>query len=125
MLVVYVFRRSDFPWVGNWEEQFSLAHPPWKNRTFCRGIEFSTTPFAIPRRETVEQNRLFGTAVYRWLYAKSEIKIRFLILLFDVPSDFAGVSGVSVTADNARVRERGEKARELVAPIQPFLFPGS
>lgn len=121
LLVVYVFRRSDFPWVGNWEEQYSLAHAPWKNRTFCRGIEFSTTPFAIPRRETVEQNRLFGTVLYRWLYAKSEIKLRFMTLLFDVPADFAGVSGISVTAENLRVRERGEKARELVAAIKPFL----
>jgi hypothetical protein len=44
-----------------------------------------------------------------------------MTLLFDVPADFAGVSGISVTAENLRVRERGEKARELVAAIKPFL----
>src|SRR5258708_25690888 len=42
-LVVYVFRRADFPWVGNWEERHNRTEPPWKGRTFCRGIEFSTT----------------------------------------------------------------------------------
>jgi hypothetical protein len=47
-LVVYAFRRADFPWVGNWEERNNRTAPPWKARTFCRGIEFSTTPDAIP-----------------------------------------------------------------------------
>ena len=59
-LVVYVFRRADFPWVGNWEERNNRIEPPWKSRAFCRGIEFSTTPFAIPRRDTIDQGLLFG-----------------------------------------------------------------
>jgi len=100
LLVVYVFRRTDFPWVGSWIERLHQSHAPWSGKTFCRGMEFSTTAFSIPRRETVEQNRLFGQLVYRWLPALSEVKVRYMILLFPVPKDFRGVTSVSL--DNGR-----------------------
>jgi hypothetical protein len=54
LLVIYAFRRMDFPWVGNWEENNNRTTLPWKGKTLCRGMEFSTTPFAIPRRETID-----------------------------------------------------------------------
>ncbi len=41
LLVLYLFKRSDYPWVGNWEESYSRVHTPWKGREFCRGFEFS------------------------------------------------------------------------------------
>ena len=121
LLIVYVFRRADFPWVGNWEESCSLEHAPWRKRTFCRGVEFSTTPFAFPRRESVTQGRLFGCATYRWLPAKSEAKIRFAILMFQIPADFRGVERVSLCSGHARVHERGAQARELELPLKAFL----
>ena len=92
LLVVYAFRRADFPWVGNWEERYNRTQAPWLGKTFCRGLEFSTTPFAIPRRETIEQGPLFGESTYRWLPAKSKAQVRFLILLFEVPETFRGVA---------------------------------
>jgi hypothetical protein len=120
-LVVYAFRRADFPWVGNWEERNHQTKPPWKGRTFCRGIEFSTTPFAIPRRETVDQGSLFGERTYRWLPAKSRLTVRFLIMLFEVPEAFSGVKEVSIKAGVARVIESGPRARQLTAPVGEFL----
>jgi hypothetical protein len=89
LLVVYVFRRADFPWVGNWEERYNRAQAPWLGKTFCRGLEFSTTPFAIPRCETIAQGPLFGESTYRWLPAESKARVRFLILMFEVPETFA------------------------------------
>ena len=120
-LVVYLFRRADFPWVGNWEERNNLPSAPWRERTFCRGIEFSTTPFSIPRRETIDQGRLFGEATYRWLYAKSRATIRFIILLFNVPRDFQGVASASVSKGIANIRESGSSGRELSTPVGEFL----
>jgi hypothetical protein len=79
LLVVYAFQRADFPWVGNWEERYNRTAAPWRGKTFCRGLEFSTTPFAIPRRQTIEQGPLFGEPTYRWLPAKSKAQVRFLI----------------------------------------------
>jgi hypothetical protein len=121
LLVIYLFCRADFPWVGNWVERFHQSHAPWNGKAFCRGLEFSTTPFAIPRRETVEQNRMFGESVYRWLPAKSETKVRYMILLFRVPDDFGGVKSVTVASGKATVIERGRRSRRLVARVKTFL----
>jgi hypothetical protein len=120
LLVLYVFRRKDFPWVGNWEERFYRTSAPWRGRTFCRGMEFSTTPFAIPRRETVTQGSLFGEPTYVWLAAKAETKMRFMAVLFDVPKDFKGVASVAVEGGAVRVRET-QTGREFKVPVKRFV----
>ena len=121
LLVVYLFRRADFPWVGNWIERYHQQHAPWRGKTFCRGLEFSTTPFAIPRRETVEQNRMFGEPVYRWLPTRSETALRYMILLFRVPHDFRGVKSVSVRGGKVIVAEAGRGSRTLVTRVKKSL----
>ena len=121
LLVVYVFRRKDFPWVGNWEERNNRTGPPWKGRTFCRGIEFSTTPFAIPRRETIDRGVLFGERTYRWLPAKSRLVVRYSIMLFKTPEAFSGVNEVSLRRGIARVVETEPGSRELTACVGDFL----
>jgi hypothetical protein len=120
-LVVYAFRRADFPWVGNWEERYNRTQAPWLGKTFCRGIEFSTTPFPIPRRETIEQGMLFGERTYRWLPAKSKVQVRFLILLFEVPQTFRGVASVSVGNRRIDVVESGVRGRRLSVAADKFL----
>jgi hypothetical protein len=121
LLVLYVFRRAEFPWIGSWIERGFRTHAPWNGKTFCRGLEFSTTPFAIPRRETIEQHRLFGESVYRWLPAKSEVKVRYMILMFPVPANFRGVRSVSARSGNVSVTERGSDARKLTSRVKKFL----
>jgi hypothetical protein len=120
LLVLYVFRRADFPWVGSWEERFGRQEPPWCEQTFCRGTEFSSTPFAIPRRETVTQGTLFDQPTYRWLPAKSTVSLRFITLLLEAPTDFRGVEKIAVTSNEVRIFER-ETGRELSSPIKAFL----
>jgi hypothetical protein len=121
LLVVYAFRRTDFPWVGNWEEKNSRLQPPWNGRTFCRGIEFSTTPYPVPRREMIDQGMLFGERTYRWLPAKSRQSVRYLILLFKTPEAFAGVKQVAIQAGVASVAESGSQARQLTVSVGRFL----
>jgi hypothetical protein len=121
LLVVYAFRRADFPWVGNWEERYNRTQAPWRGKTFCRGLEFSTTPFSIPRRETIEQGPLFGEPTYRWLPAKSKAQVRFLILLFKVPETFRGVASVSVAKRKIDVVESGARGRKLSVAADKFL----
>jgi hypothetical protein len=121
LLVVYAFRRAEFPWVGNWEERCNRSHAPWRGKTFCRGLEFSTTPFAIPRRDTIAQGPLFGEPTYRWLPAKSEAQVRFLILLFEVPETFRGVGSVSVAGKKIVVAESGLRGRKLAVAADKFL----
>jgi hypothetical protein len=121
LLVVYVFQRADFPWVGNWEERYNRTAAPWRGKTFCRGLEFSTTPFAIPRRQTIEQGPLFGEPTYRWLPAKSKAQVRFLILLVEVPEAFRGVARVSVGKRRTDVVESGVRGRTLSVAADKFL----
>lgn len=125
LLLLYVFRRADFPWVGNWQESRYRETPPWGGQTFCRGIEFSSTPFAIPRRETIARGPLFGEATYRWLPAKSEARVRFFALLQEIPRDFRGVERISLEQDAVRIHETGT-SRSLAAPADlAFLSGGS
>jgi hypothetical protein len=121
LLVVYAFRRADFPWVGNWEERYNRTQAPWLGKTFCRGLEFSTTPFAIPRRDTIAQGPLFGEPTYRWLPAKSKARVRFLILLFEVPETFRGVASVSIAKGKIDVVESGVRGRKLSVAADKFL----
>ena len=121
LLVVYAFLRTDFPWVGRWLESFCRAQAPWRSRTLCCGMEFSSTPFSIPRRETIDQGRLFGEKTYRWVPAKTTVAVRFIMLLFKVPHDFRGVRNVSVTHRAATVVEMGAQPRRLRSPVRPFL----
>ncbi|MGA9389622.1 MAG: hypothetical protein WBV69_04170, partial [Candidatus Sulfotelmatobacter sp.] len=89
--------------------------------TFCRGLEFSTTPFSIPRRETIEQGSLFGETTYRWLPAKSKTQVRFLILLFETPEQFHSVTSVSVEKGMINVLESGARKRKLSVAVDKFL----
>jgi hypothetical protein len=121
LLVVYAFQRADFPWVGNWEERYNRTAAPWRGKTFCRGLEFSMTPFPIPRRQTIEQGPLFGEPAYRWLPAKSKAQVRFLILLVEVPEAFHGVARVSVGKRRIDVVESGVRGRALSVAADKFL----
>lgn len=120
LLVLYVFKRSDYAWVGNWEESHNREHMPWRGREFCRGFEFSTTPFPLPRRETIKNGPLFGQDTYKWLLAKSSTTSKYLIVLQQIPKDFAGVASVELVPGSLVVHEHAEE-RTLRVPVMSFL----
>jgi hypothetical protein len=64
---------------------------------------------------------MFGESVYRWLPAKSEAKVRYVILLFRVPNDFRGVGSISTGSGRATIAERGRRPRELMSRVKNFL----
>jgi hypothetical protein len=121
LLVLYIFRRADFPWVGNWEERYHRKSAPWKGRAFCRGIEFSSSPFAIPRRDTIDQGPLFGERTYRWLPARSVAEIRFMIVLQKVSHDFSGVHALTLKRGQVSITETGPLNRQIRVPVKKFL----
>ncbi len=97
LLVGWVFLREQFPWVQNW------GHYP--DGKLARGLEFSTQPFDIPRREAVQMKELFGTPTFRWLPAKSTIEGRYLV--FYTPAEgFARVDDVRVEEGRIVVEDR-------------------
>lgn len=100
LAVGYLFRREEFPWVQTWQNF------PQSGR-LARGLEFSTQPFDVPRREVVTEGSLFQTPMFRWLPAKSEITAKFLIFYARVPQGFAGVSDVQLENGTIVMQERG------------------
>jgi hypothetical protein len=76
-----VWKPSEFPWMGIWEENYSRMGPPWNGRTLTRGMEFGVSPFPETRRATVDRGRLFDTPTYRWLPANSYAEAAYWIVL--------------------------------------------
>ncbi len=87
LLLGYVFRRAEFPWLQTWE-----FYPEQGLR--ARGLEFGTQAFDLPRRDVITQNRLFGELLYRWLPARSAIETRFLMFWVRTPEGFLGVDDI-------------------------------
>jgi hypothetical protein len=76
----YVWKRSDFPWMGIWEENHSRAHAPWNGETLARGIEFGVSPMPESRRSMIDRGRLFGVPTYRWIPAMSRLDVEYWIV---------------------------------------------
>ena len=93
-LIGYLFRREEYPWIQYWGR-----YP--ENGKFARGMEFSTQPYDVPRREIITMGSMFGAPVYRWLPAKSKITTKFLVFYTTVPEGFAKVNDVRL--ENGRI----------------------
>ena len=75
VLFGYVWQRTDFPWLGIWEENYSRTHPPWNGRALTRGMEFGASPFPESRRKMIDRRSMFGMPGYRWLPARSKAQV--------------------------------------------------
>ena len=69
----YVWKRSDFPWLGIWEENGSRTSSPWNGAGLTRGMEFGVSPFPETRRKMVDRGRLFDVPTYRWIPAHGRV----------------------------------------------------
>jgi hypothetical protein len=81
----YAWRRTDFPWLGIWEENYSRTHAPWNGRTLTRGMEFGVSPFPESRRAMVDRGSLFRVPTYRWLPARARLEVEYWAFL--LPAD--------------------------------------
>jgi len=77
LLFGYIWKRTDFPWLGIWEENLSRAFPPWNGRTLARGMEFGASPMPEMRRQMIERGPLFGAPTFRWLAAKAVYEVEY------------------------------------------------
>jgi hypothetical protein len=75
------WRRSDFPWLGIWEENHSRKHAPWNGRQLTCGMEFGVSPMPETRRAMIERGRLFDTPTFRWIPAKSRVSVDYVAAL--------------------------------------------
>jgi hypothetical protein len=98
LLLGYVFSREDFPWVQNWE-----YYPA--DGQLARGMEFSTQPYDVPRREAIQTNSMFDTPTYRWLPAKSKIGSRFLMFWTSAPQGYTKIVDVRLGRETITVKD--------------------
>ena len=95
LAVIYVWRRSDFPWLGNWEESYGRKSAPWGGVSLTRGMEFANTPFPIGLRRSVDLGSFHGLPTYRWLPARATLELEFTIIAARVGKDCRGVRTVT------------------------------
>jgi hypothetical protein len=105
LIIGWVFSREEFPWIQIWGNFPSTGK-------MSRGLEFSTQPFDVPRREAVSAPPLFDTPWFRWLPAKSRIETKFLVFYARVPEGFQKVDDVKI--QNGRIRMVDIKAQKEI-----------
>lgn len=113
LLFGYVFRRAEFPWLMNW--MYFTG-----DERAARGIEFSSQPFDVPRREAVEANPMFGVPSFRWLPAKSKIRSRYLMFYTRAPEGMKRVDEVTLRDGRLVIEDRTSGARVVLAASQPL-----
>lgn len=96
LLIGYVFRRSDFPWVAIWEENRSRSYPPWRKRTQARGLEFGTTPYALSRREAFALGDMFGAPTMTHIPARGQKRIDYVAFLAQLPEAIFHLNEVKI-----------------------------
>jgi hypothetical protein len=102
LLIGWVFRREDFPWVQTW-----LSYPGPGRMT--RGLEFATQPFDLTRADVLKNGPLFDSPVLRILPAKSTITSRFLMFYSAMPEGFLRVDDVQLSGGKLVIEDRRNK----------------
>ena len=65
LVVGYIWRPADFPWMGIWEENRSRQLPPWNGRTLARGMEFGVSPIPETREAMIKRHACSARRVFR------------------------------------------------------------
>jgi hypothetical protein len=86
LALAYIWRQSDFPWMGIWEENQLRAGAPWNSQSQTRGMEFGASPFPESRRAMISRGQLFGVPGYRWIPARRKVTVEYRALLMPAGS---------------------------------------
>ena len=107
----YVFRRTEYPWLQYWGN-----YPP--TGKMARGLEFSTQPYDVSRREVVSAGTMFDTPMFRWLPAKSKIRTKFLLFYARVPEGFGKTDDVRIENHQIIIEDRSAHKQITLATTQ-------
>jgi hypothetical protein len=115
LLIGYCFKRRDFPWAAVWEENCAISAPPWNRRTQARGLEFSTSPIPVPRREAFAMGTLFGTSTFSVVPARGRKTVNYTAFLASMPVGFNRVDDIQVVRNEIRILGPGQRTLVLSA----------
>jgi hypothetical protein len=104
LVLGYLFKRDEYPWLQYWGN-----YPP--TGKFARGLEFSTQPYDVPRREVISLGRLFDAPTYRWLPAKSKIHSSFMLFFARVPEGMRKIDDVKIENGQVIVEDHSSGKR--------------
>jgi hypothetical protein len=110
LLFGYVFRRDDYPWMMSWMNYTG-------DERAARGIEFSTQPFDVSHRETVDAHEMFGTPTYKWLPGASMLRTRFLFFYTTIPAGFTSVADVTFADGRISIKDKSGNVLTLDARL--------
>ncbi|MDD5678272.1 MAG: hypothetical protein PHW60_09840 [Kiritimatiellae bacterium] len=95
LMVAYVWRRADFPWLGIWEQNRERKAAPWNGKSLTRGMEFSNSPFPMGLRNAVDRGSFQGQPTYRWLAARVKVTYDYAIIACPVEAACKGVAAIA------------------------------
>lgn len=113
LILGYLFRQEEFPWLQNWEN-----YPP--DGRLARGLEFSTQPFDVPRREAISTGTMFDAPTYRWLPARSRIGAQFLLFYARVPEGMRKVDDVRLEGGKLTIEDRTAGKTLVLSASRPL-----
>lgn len=103
MVVAYVWKRADFPWLGNWEENYGRKELPWAGKSLTRGMEFANSPFPMSLRSQVDMGTFHNQPTFRWLPARGKVTVEYDILVAMVPFAVKGVADIQRSAQGLNI----------------------
>ena len=106
LLVGYIWKTRDFPWIGDWQENKGNQGLPWQGKVIARGMEFGTTPFTGPMKHSVEEGSLYGVPLYRWIGAAERVRVRYLAFVTEIADGYRGVEDVVARGGQIVITER-------------------
>ena len=77
VLFGYVWKQTDFPWLGIWEENYARTILPWNGEALTRGMEFGASPFPESRRQMLGRPTVFSQPGYRWIPARTAVSVEY------------------------------------------------
>lgn len=103
LLVAYIWRQADYPWLGVWEENHARKASPWCGKSLTRGMEFANTPFPIGLRKAVDMGKFQGQPTFRWLPALDSVVTEYDLLAVPVEKECRGVADIVPSKSGFRV----------------------
>lgn len=100
LLLGYAWKRDDYGWIDAWRHVDA-------GKPFARGLEFGTTGLHQPFPVLVKQGAIFKTPIYAHIDAGESVTRTYVAFLVRVPTDHAGVAGISVRGADLVLHERG------------------
>lgn len=113
LLLGYLFRSRDYPWLQTWGDYPSTGK-------LARGMEFSSQPYDVPRREAVGMGTLFGEPTFQWLPAKASLHRRFLFFYTRVPEGFTETDDIRLENGGIVVEDRKSGKRVVLPASLPL-----